>query len=118
MSFSFKQYLKILESDELSDERLTEIFGVFKNNAKIDKLRAAHAARRPSGTRGTDQAEKAKDAAWASKKKEVEDDGDDVDDIDPKTGKPIIKPSNKTSTQAQDRRGELEWARKLMADNA
>ena len=41
MSVSFKKYLQLIDSrTELSEEQVNEIFGLFKNNAKIDKLRA------------------------------------------------------------------------------
>jgi hypothetical protein len=41
VDISFKKFLSFVSSDEhMSDEQITEIFGLFKNNAKLDKLKA------------------------------------------------------------------------------
>lgn len=40
MSISFKKFIEFVEFDgDVSDEQINEIFGLFKNNQKIDKLR-------------------------------------------------------------------------------
>lgn len=40
MSLSFKKFIEFVEFDgDVSDEQINEIFGLFKNNQKIDKLR-------------------------------------------------------------------------------
>ena len=40
-SFTFKNFLSFVESeDDLSDEQICEIFGLFRNNDKVEKLRA------------------------------------------------------------------------------
>ena len=40
MSLSFKKFIEFVEIEgDVSDEQINEIFGLFKNNQKIDKLR-------------------------------------------------------------------------------
>jgi len=40
MSLSFKKFIQFVELDgEVSDEQINEIFGIFKNNAKVDALK-------------------------------------------------------------------------------
>lgn len=40
MSISFKKFIEFVEFDgDVSDEQINEIFGLFRNNQKIDKLR-------------------------------------------------------------------------------
>lgn len=42
MSFSFKTYLNVVDQEQdPTDEQLTEIFGFFRNNEKIERIRAA-----------------------------------------------------------------------------
>lgn len=39
-SFTFKNFLSFVENEEeLSDEQICEIFGIFRNNDKVEKLR-------------------------------------------------------------------------------
>jgi hypothetical protein len=114
MNPTFKTFLKCYDL-ETPDEQLDEIFGMFSKNKKIEALRKQQADRRAktsTGTRGTDQAERDKDAAWAAAKNKAE--GGQDDEVDPKTGKPVLKPSGKTSAQAQDRNAEREWVTQIM----
>lgn len=98
MSFSFKTYLDVLDQEQdPTDEQLTEIFGFFRNNEKIERIRAAR--------------ERAQQAAKSHLKPK-----DDLGDADPydKVGKHIYakdkkqqmaSPYDKTGKDFQKRPG-------------
>lgn len=94
MSVSFKKFVEFIDAPlDMSDNQITEIFGIFKNNQKLEKLKAEKEALHKKKV----DAEKARrDVLWANAKKKVDD----------------KEQSSSTSAAAQGRRSEIMWAQK------
>jgi hypothetical protein len=96
---SFKQYSEVVD-ENTSEDRLNEIFGLFRNNAKIEKLKKD----REKLLAAKKLASAEKDAAFARAKQSV--DGEN-------RAEQFWKNKTARSHQADARgRGELEWAEK------
>lgn len=39
-NITFKNFLNYLSTDDMTDSQITEIFGLFKNNSKLEKAKA------------------------------------------------------------------------------
>lgn len=101
MSISFKNYVEFVSLDEADDEQITEIFGLFQNNSKIEKLKAERDALKKKMA-DREEARK-KDAMWANAKKKAD------DEEASKLGKRHLAPSGRTSHAAQGKRAERDF---------
>jgi hypothetical protein len=77
MSLSFKQFNQFASLPEAAtDDQINEIFGVFRNNERVEKLKAKQAELLAKRKEKQDQLKKAmsdrKDDKWAAAKQDVE----------------------------------------------
>jgi hypothetical protein len=77
MSLSFKQFNQLASLPEAAtDDQINEIFGVFRNNERVEKLKAKQAELLAKRKEKQDQLKKAmsdrKDDKWAAAKQDVE----------------------------------------------
>ena len=69
---TFKQYHKFVSSEDLSEEQLSEIFGLFgQDKEKLKKLQAQKDALKKQADEKKKAIQKAKDAQWAAAKSNV-----------------------------------------------
>src|SRR5574343_176357 len=93
---TFKLYSEIID-ESTSDERLDEIFGLFKNNAKVEKLRKEREALLAKKKKAVAD----KDKAWQAAK----------DSVDAENRAEMYwKNKSDRSKQADARAGDLDWA--------
>jgi hypothetical protein len=97
---SFKTYSRIM-SESTSEEELNEIFGLFKNNSKIEKLRAEREALKKK----REDAKKKFDDKWNAMKKREEDEKNGGFDTRER-GSGTMR-----SQAAQGRAAERDWVR-------
>jgi hypothetical protein len=77
MKVSFKQFSKFVDlpQEEVSDEQLTEIFGLFQNNKKVDDLKAKRTGLKQAEIDKRKQIDKKKDELFAKRAAELRHNG-------------------------------------------
>jgi hypothetical protein len=98
MKISFKQFNDFVETDDLTEERVDEIFGIFRNSEKIEKLKAEREALLAKRK----EEQKKKDAIFKNAKKRIEDE----EQWEKERGKVTMR-----SQASQGRAAELDWVR-------
>ncbi len=94
---NFKLYSEIID-ESTSEERLNEIFGLFKNNAKVEKLRKEREALLAAKKKAVAD----KDAAWKAAKDRA--DAENRSEM-------YWKNKTARAKQADARAGELDWVK-------
>lgn len=102
---SFKQYSEIVD-EATSEERLNEIFGLFKNNEKVKKLRQD----REKLLAAKKAAMKKRDDAWKKAKDEVENRNGGFDPLERGSG-------TMRSQQAVGRAAERDWVSGMVGES-
>ena len=102
MTVTFKKFVEFVDLETVSEEQIDEIFGVFSNNKKIDKLKAQRDELRAKLN------DPKRNAAW-DKAKGKADPKDDEED--PKAIKKPVRTTSNTypSAASAARHGEREW---------
>lgn len=113
MNIKFKKYLEFVNLDDPSDEQINELFGIFKNNQKIDKVKAAREKLK------ADTAKKVND--WRAQKA-AQQQGDDDEDTDIPQAKNDQRRPNMTAqaapkAAAAGRAAERDWVSNLAEEH-
>lgn len=103
MTVTFKKFVEFVDLETVSEEQIDEIFGVFSNNKKIDKLKAQRDELRAKLN------DPKRNAAWDKAKGKADPKKDDEED--PKAIKKPVRTTSNTypSAASAARHGEREW---------
>ena len=116
MKQSFKQFSKFVDASDdelanLSEEQLNEIFGIFRNNAKIDAAKAQREKLKKAEQDKKAELDKARTLAWQKAKERVERENGGFNPKERGTG--TIR-----SQAAMGRSAELDWVRSAASESA
>lgn len=112
MTIKFKKFVEFVSmTDEPTDEQINELFGIFKNNEKADKAKAA---------REKLKADTAKKVADWRAKKDGKDEGDDLYDQSIKAKNFQARTTTTASPRAAaaGRSAERDWTGNLATESA
>lgn len=103
MTVTFKKFVEFVDLETVSEEQIDEIFGVFSNNKKLDKLKAQRDELRAKLN------DPKRNAAWDKAKGKADPKKDDEED--PKAIKKPVRTTSNTypSAASAARHGEREW---------
>jgi hypothetical protein len=100
MTITFKKFNECMSSTELSEEQLSELFGIFSNNKKIDQMKAL---RKELQDKAAAKQKQDKDSAWNSAAKAARDE---------ELSKYQKKPAGMTPSRGAGRAADFEYGSK------
>ena len=108
---SFKKFTEFVDAEEAySDEQICEIFGLFKNNDKLDKLKAAREKLKADELAKKKEISKKQDDIWAAHKAKLAGTNVNPNDVKAAARAKLDTTPGSQMRGAQSRAAERNWA--------